>query len=155
MTVLCLWLNEAMPLLVSLISGVLWGILGSFVTYNLFGPFSWWAAPSGILIGYLVYRLSQPFYTKSIWVLIPVAILSTFVAVALFGLSLGLADLARGVPNNIAWAVIVQGMLACLGGLVFVPFLWLLFPLSFGNHVLIRFLSRRAQASLPGPRGDC
>lgn len=132
-----------MPLIVALISGVLWGLLGSYVTHSIYGSLSWVAAPSGALIGYVVYRLCQRFYAKPIWALVPVAILSTFLAMALFGLTLGLVDLARGIPNRVAWAVIVQGMGVCLWGLLFMPFLWLLFPLSFGNHALIRFLWQR------------
>ena len=135
-----------MPLVTSIISGLLWGILGSLATLSVFGPRSWFAAPLGALIGSLVYFLSRRFYTRSLLALIPVSILSTFVAVALFGLCLGAVDLFRGTGNRIPWAVIVQGMNACLWGLLYIPIYWLLFPLSFGNHALIRHLTLQTQA---------
>ncbi len=77
--------------------------------------------------------------------LIPVSILSTIVAVALFGLCLGVVDLSRDMPNRIPWAVVVQGINICLWGLIFIPVYWLLFPLSFGKHALIRYFAQRYQ----------
>lgn len=135
-----------MSLLVSIVSGLCWGILGSLSTQSLFGPFAWFAAPLGVPIGLLVYWMSRRFYSKSLWVLLPVAVIFTFGAVALFGLCLGVVDLSRDAPNRIAWAVIVESMNACLWGLIFIPIYWLLFPLSFGNHALIRYFTRRAKA---------
>jgi hypothetical protein len=135
-----------MPLQTSIFSGLLWGILGSLTTQSTFGPLSWFAAPLGMLIGLLVYWLSRRFYSKSIWMLIPVSLISTVLAVALFGLCIGLFDLSRAIPHRIPWAVVVQAMGACLIGLFCIPVYWLLFPLSFANHFLIRRLTLRTQA---------
>lgn len=124
----------------STLSGLLWGLLGSFLTRNVFGVHSWLAAPCGIFIGLLVFWGSRWTYRKSAWTLVPTGIISTFVAVALFGLCLGFADLTRDIPNRTGWAVVVQSMNACLWGLIFAPLYWPLFILSFANHALLRHL---------------
>lgn len=128
---------------VSALSGLLWGILGAFLTQKVAGLHSWIAAPAGIPIGIFVYYLSRRTYQKSLWHLVPVSILTTFVAVALFGLCVGGADLTRDIPNRIGWAVVVQGMNTCLWGLVFIPLLWSLFLLSYANHAAVRFIVQR------------
>jgi len=128
----------------SALSGLSWGLLGAYVTRQVTGGFSWYwyAAPSGILIGLVVFYFSRWTYRRPLWVLMPAAFISTFVAVGLFGLCLGFADLMRDIPNRTGWAVVVQGMNACWWGLVFLPPLWLLFLLSFGNHALLRYWVR-------------
>ena len=138
--------TNPMPLQTSIISGLMWGIIGSLATQSSLGPFSWLAAPLGMIIGLFVYRLSRRFYSRSIWMLIPVSLISTFLAVALFGLCIGLIDLSRAIPNRIPWAVVFQAMNACLWGLIFIPVYWLLFPLSFANHTLIRHLTLRSKS---------
>lgn len=132
-----------MALAISALSGLFWGILGAFLTQNVVGSHSWFAAPSGIFIGIAAYYLSRWAYRKSIWYLALASIISTFIAVALFGLFLGAADLARDIPNRDPSEVILQSMIACLWGLLFVPIYWSLFLLAFGNHLLIRYLHRR------------
>jgi hypothetical protein len=94
-------------------------------------------------------------YRKPAWFLILTAIISTLFAVALFGLCLGFADLMRGIPNRIAWAVIVQSMNACLWGLLFMPFYWPLFILAYGNHALLRYMVKtEAEPSSPPNAGS-
>jgi uncharacterized membrane protein YjjP (DUF1212 family) len=132
-----------MAIAISALSGLIWGILGAFLTQNAAGAHSWLAAPSGIFIGIAVYYLSRWAYRKSLWHLALASIISTFIAVALFGLFLGAADLSRDIPNRIPSAVILQSMMACLWGLLFIPIYWSLFLLAFGNHLLIRYLHRR------------
>ena len=128
------------PLIASLLSGLAWGIAGSLLTKDAFGVYSWYAAPSGAFIGITVYLLGSRSYRRSSWNLIPVAIISTFIAAALFGIALGIVDLARGIPGRIGWAVVVQAMNACMMSLVIFPIYWLLFPVAFANHALIRRL---------------
>lgn len=130
------------PAIVSAISGLAWGLLGAYLTRKVAGPHSWFAAPGGIVIGLVVFWISRWTYRKPFWVLVPTAILSTFIAVAVFGFCLGVADLIRDMPNRIGWAVVVQSMNACLWGLFFVPLYWSLFLLAFGNHALVRHFWR-------------
>lgn len=131
-------------------SGLLWGIIGSLATQSSFGRFSWFVAPLGMVIGLLVYWLSRRFYSKPVWMLIPVSLISTFLGVALFGICLGLIDLSRATPDRIPWAVVAQAMNACLWGLIFIPVFCLLFPLSLANHTLIRHLTLRTHAEQDG-----
>lgn len=124
----------------SAISGLLWGLLGSFLTSRIVGPHAWMAAPGGPVIGLLIFYGSRWAYRRPVWVLALTAIASTFIAAGLFGLCLGLADLSRDLPNRIGWAVVLQSMNACLWGVIFIPMYWPLFLLSFGNHALVRYL---------------
>jgi hypothetical protein len=146
----CSSFGETMKtVVVSAMSGLLWGLLGAYLTRNIAGPYSWLAAPSGPVIGLFVFYVSRWTYWRPVWVLIPTAMVSTFLAVGLFGLFLGFADLSRAMPNRIGWAVVVQSMLACLWGIIFIPLYWPLFLLSFGNHALLRHL-----ATTDGQRGE-
>jgi hypothetical protein len=135
-------------------SRLLWGLLGSYLTRKVFGPHSWLAAPCGIFIGLLVFCSSRWTYRRQVWVLLPTAIISTFIAVALFGLCLGFADLTRDIPNRIGWAVVVQSMNACLWGLIFAPLYWPLFVLSFANHALLRHLVLTNTKQGDAPKND-
>ena len=131
-----------MLILISAITGLLWGILGAYLTQEVAGLYSWLAAPSCLFIGAFIYFLSRRFYRMSVWALIPVSIVSTFVAVAVFGLFVGAADLIRDIPSRVGWEVVIQGMISCLWGLVCIPLYWVLFLLAFGNHALLRHLDR-------------
>lgn len=124
---------------VAAFSGLLWGLLGAYLTSQIAGSHSWFAAPGGIVIGLLVFYSCRWTYRRPLWILLPTAFVSTFFAVALFGLCLGVADVMRDIPNRIGWAVVMQSMNACLWGLAFSPPYWLLFLLSFGNHALLRY----------------
>lgn len=130
------------PAIASAASGLAWGFLGAYLTRRVAGPHSWFAAPGGIVIGLFVFWISRWTYRKPFWFLVPTAVLSTLIAVALFGLCLGIADLARGIPGRISSAVVLQSMNACLWGVLFVPLYWPLFLLAFGNHALVRYLMR-------------
>lgn len=131
-----------MPATLSIILGLLWGMLGSYVLKQAMGPWVWVAALAGPFIGLLVYWASRRVYARPFWVLIPLALVSTVVGVALFGLAVGLVDLFREIPDRRTWAVVVQGMNICLWGLFFQPAFWVLFPLAFGNHALVRHFTR-------------
>ena len=134
-------------LMASAVSGLIWGIIGSTLFWMSSGglhPIYFCAAPFGILVGVLVYFLFKWSYTKSIFWIFPIAIFSTYIAVAIFGLGLGILDLVRN-PNRITYAVILQASIACLWGITFIPIYWSLFGLSFLNHLVIRSFTRQAE----------
>jgi hypothetical protein len=113
------------PLAFSALSGLAWGAIGSLLFWRHAGnpkPFYFFAIPFGCVIGILIYFVFRPFYRKSSKWLFPVSIVSTYLAVFLFGLVLGLADLAfNDTANRIAYAVILQAAIACLWGVTFFP----------------------------------
>jgi len=141
------------PALVSALSGLLWGILGALLTYRSAGPHSVYAAIAGPGIGLAIYFLSRWMYSRGKLSLVLWTVVSTYIAVALFGLALGVADAFRPIERT-TWGVIVQSVLACVWGLTFLPAFWLLFPLSGGNHLLIRWLERRRRAADAGTRAE-
>jgi hypothetical protein len=134
-------------LIASAISGLVWGIIGSSLFWMHSGRVSsiyFYAAPFGVLVGLSVYFLFRWSYRKSfIWIL-PIAVISTYIAVAIFGLGLGVADLVR-YPNRIPYAVILQASVACLWGITFIPIYWSLFGLSMLNHAIIRYFTLKAE----------
>jgi hypothetical protein len=128
-----------MPLVViPAVSGLLWGLLGAWLTQKIFGPYVWIAAPTGILIGLLIYQLSRRFYSGPAWQLVPVAIVTTIMAVGLFGIVVGIVDATSGSGNRMIWKTVVQSANACVAGLLFLPAYWPLFLVAWGNHWLIR-----------------
>ena len=122
------------------LSGLIWGLMGASFSQKVAGAHVWFAVPLGIPIGIAVFRGSRWTYKKPRWVLFFTAIISTIIAVALFGLCVGLVDLMRDIPNRNGLAVVIQSMLAYLFGLLTMPPFWAFFLLSFGNHALLRFL---------------
>ncbi len=129
-------------IITSAITGLLWGILGAAIT-NTYYPLSWYAIPFSGLIGVSSFFIGKWSYKKNAYYLVIVSILTTFTSVALFGITLGFIDLITG-PSRIAWAVVIQGMNGCLFGLVAIPVFWVLFPLAFGNHLIIKAIDKKA-----------
>lgn len=121
------------------LSGLIWGLMGASFSQKVAGAHVWFAVPLGIPIGIAVFRGSRWTYKKPRWVLFFTAIISTIIAVALFGLCVGLVDLMRDIPNRNGLAVVIQSMLAYLFGLLTMPPFWAFFLLSFANHALLRF----------------
>lgn len=131
-------------IIASAVSGLCWGILGSWLTRDMFAK-TWLAAPGGIAVGVMVFYLCRWTYRKPLPILIPTAVLSTFVAVGLFGVCLGIADLTREIPqlpHRTGWGVVAFASYACMLGLWLIPIFWPLFVVAFGNHLLIRYLDR-------------
>ena len=122
------------------LSGLIWGLMGAYFSQKVVGAHVWFAVPLGIPIGIAVLRGSRWTYEKPRWVLFLAVIISTIIAVALFGLCVGLADLMRDIPNRNGFAVVIQSMLSYLFGLLTMPPFWAFFLLSFANHALLRFL---------------
>ncbi|HCZ02590.1 MAG TPA: hypothetical protein DHV39_04135 [Verrucomicrobiales bacterium] len=122
------------------LSGLIWGLMGACFSQKVAGAHVWFAAPLGIPIGIAVLRGSRWTYEKTRWVLFSAVIIRTIMAVALFGLCVGLVDLMRDIPNRNGFAVMIQSMLTYLFGLLSMPPFWAFFLLSFANHALLRFL---------------
>ena len=65
------------------------------------------------------------------------ALLTLYIAAALFGLAAGVYDASRGIPNQIPEAVIVQAVFATWWGVTFTGFVLFLWPLSYLNHWML------------------
>ena len=128
------------PQLLAGLSGLIWGLMGASFSQKVVGAHVWFAVPLGIPIGIAVLRGCRWTYEKPRWVLFLAVIISTIIAVALFGLCVGLVDLMRDIPNRNGFAVVIQSMLSYLFGLLTMPPFWAFFLLSFANHALLRFL---------------
>ena len=131
-----------MPLIQSALSGLVWGTVGSLLFWRhsgLIKPAYLLAAPFGTFVGILTYFFFRSFYRKSFKWMFPIAVISTYIAVFLFGLVLGVVDLVSNLnPNRISSAVDLQAAIACLWSITFFPLYWIFFVFSFFNHCLIR-----------------
>jgi len=132
------------PLIASLLSGAAWGVLGAYFTFRLAGPWSPYATISGPLIGIFIFYISRWVYRRSWLLIIPWSIISTYIAVILFGFALGIAHALQPL-SGVAWKVIVESAIACPAGLTIIPFFWILFPLALFNHLFIKWLDTRAE----------
>jgi hypothetical protein len=80
---------------------------------------------------------------------IVVALISVYVAAALFGLGVGLYDwIAVDIPSRIACGVVVQAVLAFLLGLTCIGWILVFWRLAYLNHwLLARVVSEGQRAS--------
>ena len=141
--------DDMNPIVASALTGVAWGLVAAYFTSTstVFGSIAWMAAFSWPLIGVFIYLVSRFIYRRSVWWMIPWTLVSTYLALILFGLALGIADAMRPIPRNTI-AVIAQSVLMCLWGFTFIPFFWLFLLPVAGNHALIRWLERKKQNKL-------
>jgi hypothetical protein len=134
--------------LLSVLSGVAWGaiayVLGRPSIPDLIGPAVLTSPVIGLVIG-IAFRWIHRLSWKG---RIVVSLISLYAAAGLFGLAVGLADLARDIPNPpgaslIPSAVLLQGVLGVWWGLTFSGYVLMLWPLAYLNHHLLgRTLAR-------------
>jgi hypothetical protein len=134
-------------ILVYAASGCVWALI-AYVLAGAEGGIIWGgmvASPViGVLVGLLVQRL-QGLSTGSRAV---VSLANLYLAACLFGVAVGVYDLATGVNAGPGWrripsAVVMQDVLGILWGLTFTGYFLLLWPLSYVNHALVWNLARR------------
>ena len=128
--------------LLSAVSGCVWGAIAYLLTGRNAGMAIWWgvlASPFiGVLVGLAAARLRKlPAGGRAF-----VSLVGLYGATSLFGLVVGLGDLATGVnsgegSHRIPSAVIIQSVLGFLWGLTFTGYIVVLWPLSYVNHLLI------------------
>jgi hypothetical protein len=129
----------------SLLSGCAWAGIAFLLASGAFGEIvtgGLVAAPLiGLVVGFLyrpAYRLPKPAQALG-------ALLTLYLAVALFGLAVGAFDAFwRDIPDRITSAVILQAMWAALWGVTFTGYVLLLWPLAVFNH---RLLDNRGRAA--------
>ena len=139
--------HHRLPILLAAACGWLWAWLGSFLSAATFDGLAEAAIPAGLIIGPAIYLLSRRYYRGSIRTLFGLAFFTTVIAVALFGLSVGLLDAFRDLPGRHPAEVILQPVMGFLWGLFLVPICWGLFPLAFATHALFRHLELRTHTT--------
>lgn len=134
------------PIYRSILAGAFWAVL--LVGIGAHAPWYYIAGilASGLLIGLAIYGVSKWTYksivTVAIW-----TVPSVYCAAAMYGFVTGLLDgFVRGtgvILDDMAWTV--------YGITVPSPF-WLLFPLAFATHLLVRAgkISNHSPELMPG-----
>jgi hypothetical protein len=79
-----------------------------------------------------------PAYKLPRWAQALLSLATLYIAVALFGLAVGIYDAARIIPNRASTEVIFQTLIAMLIGTTFTGYVLVLWPLAFLNHRLLR-----------------
>jgi hypothetical protein len=129
----------------SLLSGCAWAAVALLLASGPFGNMVIGGIVAAPFIGLLVGLLYRPAYRLPRAAQAFGALLTLYLAVALFGLAVGAYDAFwRDIPNRITSAVILQGMWAALWGVTFGGYILLLWPLAIFNH---RLLDSRGRAA--------
>lgn len=128
--------------LISAGSGCAWGAIAYLLAGRNVGKGIWGgvlASPFiGMLVGLTAARLRKPTGSWRAFV----SLVGLYGATCLFGLAVGVGDLATGVNRGEGWyripgVVITQSALGFLWGLTFMGYIVVLWPLSYLNHWLI------------------
>ncbi|MGH9786971.1 MAG: hypothetical protein ACRD88_22605 [Terriglobia bacterium] len=129
----CVWGGIAYLLGSGALERLVWGgILVSPLIGLAIGRVAAWLRPSSRLGS----KLGRAF----------ASLVGLYVAVSLFGLAVGVYDLATGdIEHRIASAVVIQAMLGVLWGVTFTGYVIILWPLAYLNHILLwRVLTERS-----------
>jgi hypothetical protein len=126
----------------SALSGCAWAGIAYVIGHEMLGR----ALVGGILaapvIGILVGRLYRPAYRLSLGGRAIATIVTFYIAIALFGLAVGLYDAyARPVPGRIPSAVVSQDVIGTVWGVTWMGYVVVLWPLAHFNHWLVGRLS--------------
>ena len=130
----------------SLLSGCAWAAVALLLASSTFGGLIVGGLIAAPFIGLLVSLLYRPAYrlpkvAQAFW-----ALLTLYLAVALFGLAVGAFDaFCRHIPDRIGTGeVVLQAMWATLWGVTITGYVLLLWPLAFFNHRLLANPGRAA-----------
>jgi hypothetical protein len=122
--------------LLSLGSGAIWGLIGYVLGASAFRSAIWGAVLVSPAIGVVVGLSFRWIHGLSPAARGFASLLSLYVAATLFGLAVGLSDLARGA-KRVPLEVVLQAVPAVLWGLTFTGYFLILWPLAYLNHRLL------------------
>lgn len=132
--------------LLSLLSGVVWGGIALGLGYSWMHQRVWGGVLVAPLIGLAVGIAARGFERRPGWLRALHALAALYVAAALFGLAVGVADLVLlDAPGRRPIAVVLQSVYGVLWGLTFTGYVLLLGPLSYANHALVARAVRRGE----------
>jgi len=127
-------------ILVSALSGCAWGAIARFLARGVPGvEGAVLASPLiGVLVGITIRGLRYRYALRRGFV----ALLALYLGVALFGLAVGISDLASNPNSGPGWhrnqgAVLLQGIIGCVWGVTFAGWVLVLWPLAYGNVLLL------------------
>jgi hypothetical protein len=142
-----------MPLLVSAISGCVWGLVGFWLVSDTGMRDVAWAglaaSPAiGMLVGYGVTRFAALPYVE--WAVI--SLVSLYVASALFGTAIGIADVMSTTGAHAAHGrgpliSIFASAIGIVTALTVSGWFLILWPASFVNHIVVWSQDRSSAAS--------
>ena len=137
----------ARVIVASMASGLLWAAI-AMVLLRPMSPETWGGVIAAPFIGLGAGVASALFPTEGRVRRALFSLVSLYVAVAMFGLGIGIFDLVAGQNIGDGWrripsAVVLEGALATLWGLTFTGYVIVLWPLSYANHSLLSRLWKR------------
>ena len=126
----------------SAVSGGAWGAIAYLLAGHMVGKGIWGGVLVSPVIGILVGLTAARLRNLPAGGRVIVSLVGLYAATLLFGLAVGLGDLATGVNSSegsqrIPGAVILQSGLGFLWGLTFMGYIVVLWPLSYLNCWLI------------------
>jgi hypothetical protein len=132
--------------LLSAVFGMVWGAIALMLGASL-RPVIWGGVFLAPFIGVGAGFASVLFPAEGRFRRALFSLVSLYVAAAIFGLGIGVYDLATGQNVGDGWqripsAVVLQGAAATLWGLTFTGYFILLWPLSHANHSILSRLWR-------------
>ena len=133
--------------LLSLASGVAWGLIALGLAYTQLHDAVWGGVAAAPVIGLGVGLAACGFAGRPWWVRALHALAALYAAAAAFGLGVGLWDLfVMDIPGRRPLAVVLQSIQAVLWGVTFTGYVLFLWPLSYANHALLVRAGRRRAA---------
>ena len=116
------------------VSGFAWGGIAYYLGHP-WPPCIWGGILASPLIGLVVGLAYLPAYRFRVGFRILLALVALYIAVALFGIALGICDQAtRYIPNQIRGAGVIESLLATLWGVTFTGYVLFLWPLAYWNY---------------------
>lgn len=133
-----------------------WGVIGFLIGYFNPGSSLLWGGALispliGVIIGFSFELIDRRGKTARIFL----ALISLYLAVVLFGLGMGCADLCRDIAGRRSLAVIMQGPSAAVWYITFAGWVLILWPLTYATHTYLgrwrqRLRSHEAGITEPG-----
>jgi hypothetical protein len=116
----------------------LWGCIVTVIAFGMAPRAIWGGLIASPVIGCLIGVATKHWCFRPTSLRVATALLSLYVAAALFGLGVGIYDwLSLQTANRIPYAVVLQSVLAFLWGLTFLGWFILFWPLAYLNHWLL------------------
>ena len=120
------------------LSGLIWAGIAYLLVPGPLGPLLWAGMVASPFIGVIIGISFRPAYRWPRAARILFSLVTLYLAVTIFGLVVGLYDVASSdEPNRIPSAVVIEYILAFLWGVTFTGYAVLLWPLAYLNHRLL------------------